>query len=357
MPTPSPAFTMFVGFLILAVGGLFCWNLHLHNLLRTARAREGEPLPVAPSPPEQTMMEQPPAARHETEPTPVVADPDSSWRQRLAHTDLQLQLVQQELAALSYSVSHDLRAPLRAIDGFSQALAEDYGHALDTTAQGYLQRVRANARHMTSLTEDLLSLSRLARAPMQREWVELGPIAESIVAGLRKADPERVATLEVQPGLRAFADRSLAETVLRNLLDNSWKFTARRAVARLSFRANTRAEADGTSEVVYEIRDNGAGFDMNYAGKLFGAFQRMHTQEEFAGNGIGLAAVQRIVRRHGGRVWATAAPDKGTAVFFTLAAGVVTGEPWDANLAHLAGAALPASPGSEPMPFANSTVL
>ena len=363
MSTISPAFTLFVGSLILAFVGLFFWNLHLHNLLRTARAKErGDlaPAPVSESIPPGDHIPPPPAVpvafspRVES-PAKAVGPGEPDWQHRLAQAEQQLQLVQQELAALSYSVSHDLRAPLRAVDGFSQALAEDYGQVLASTARGYLQRVRANTAHMVALIEDLLSLSRLARAPLQREFVEIGPIVQLIVAGLRKVDPERVVKLEVQPGIRAFADRGLLDNVLRGLLDNAWKFTARKPDAHVSVRAAIGWQPHGESEIVYEVRDDGAGFDMNYAGKLFGAFQRMHTAEEFPGNGIGLAAVQRIVRRHGGRVWAEAVPDQGTAIFFTLGEG----EEISKDLAlqcPVQTSGFPGEPGAKPLPAASPTL-
>ena len=356
MSTLSPAFALFVGSLILAFVGLFFWNLHLHSLLRTARAAERDNSPASAPVSTDVQIPLPSAPAMLSSRAELPAKPAGSgapdWQRRLAQAEHQLQLVQQELAALSYSVSHDLRAPLRAVDGFSQALAEDYAHVLDSTAQGYLQRVRANTTHMVALIEDLLSLSRLARAPLQREFVEIGPIAQSIVTGLRKVDPKRMVKLEVQSGIRAFADRGLLDTALRYLLDNAWKFTSRMPAAHVSVRATVGRQPHGESEIVYEARDDGAGFDMNYAGKLFGAFQRMHTTEEFPGNGIGLAAVQRIVRRHGGRVWAEAAPDQGTGIFFTLGEGEEISK--DLALQCPNQAQSPAgSPGAKPLSVAS----
>ena len=325
MPTPSLAFILVAGSLALATIGQCLWNVSLHRRLRAARANIHEapatlaPLPVAVPEKAASLAAEPVSSTLQAERS-LLQIREREWQGRLEQADHQLQLIQQELAALSYSVSHDLRAPLRAVDGFSQALAEDYGHVLDATAQGYLQRVRVNTRQMMSLIEDLLALSRLTRAPLQREIVEIGPMVDAIIARLRKSEPERLVTLEVQPGLRAFADRHLLELILQHLVGNAWKFTSRRLTAHISLRAASMRQENGSREIVYEVRDDGAGFDMNYAGKLFGAFQRMHGQEEFPGNGIGLASVQRIVRRHSGRVWAEAVPDQGTAVFFTLGA-------------------------------------
>ena len=325
MPTPSLAFILVAGSLALATSGLCLWNLSLHRRLRATCANNHEPVaPLEPPPvatPDKATLPcvEPVASSIQAEPSPLQIR-ERELQGRLEQAEHQLQLVQQELAALSYSVSHDLRAPLRAIDGFSQALAEDYGHVLDATAQGYLQRVRVNTRQMVSLIEDLLALSRLTRAPLQREVIEIGPMVDAIIARLRKSEPERLVTIEVQPGLRAFADRHLLESILQHLVGNAWKFTSRRLTAHVSLRAASMRQENGSREIVYEVRDDGAGFDMNYAGKLFGAFQRMHGPEEFPGNGIGLASVQRIVRRHSGRVWAEAVPDHGTAIFFTLGA-------------------------------------
>ncbi len=361
MPTPNPAFALFVGSLILAFIGLFFWNLHLHNALRSVRTKQREdgtePAPTTPSASGLPPMEPTAPAIRSGVPAQHAALRKPDWPQRLIQAEHQLQLVQQELAALSYSVSHDLRAPLRAIDGFSQALAEDYGHVLDATAQGYLQQVRVNTSRITALIEDLLLLSRLARAPLEREFVEIGPIVQSIVTGLRKVEPGRTLTMEVQPGIRAFADRSLLDTTLHHLLGNAWKFTARKNEAHVFVGAAVGRQPGGGSEIVYEVRDDGAGFDMNYAGKLFGAFQRMHAAEEFPGNGIGLATVQRIVRRHGGRVWAEAVPDQGTTIFFTLGEGEEISKDLALQCRGGAQGAVAGPPETNPLPVTGSPVL
>ena len=220
-----------------------------------------------------------------------------------------------ELSTFAYSVSHDLRAPLRAIDAFSQALLEDYGGVLDPQGQDYLRRVRANAGRMSQLIDDLLQLSRLTRAEMHCEAIDLTGIARAIVADLQRADPNRTVVCNIEPGVTAHGDPRLVRVLLENLLGNAWKYTSRHPTAQITFGRNSE---DG--EVVYYVRDDGAGFDLAYADKLFRPFQRLHTMDEFEGAGVGLATAQRVVRRHGGRIWADAAPEKGATFFFTLPA-------------------------------------
>ncbi len=225
---------------------------------------------------------------------------------------------ERELASLAYSVSHDLRAPLRGIDGFSQALTEDYGHRLDPTAHDYLRRVRAGAAHMNAMIDDLLSLSRVARAPFRLETVDMSALAREIARDLSATEPVRLVRWDIPANLSATADRTLLAEALRQLLANAWKFTAPRDQAQISLGVlpPDPAHPAGT---VYQVRDNGVGFDLQYAGRLFGAFQRMHTADEFpAGRGIGLALVQKIVHRHGGVVWAEASPEQGARFSFTL---------------------------------------
>jgi PAS domain S-box-containing protein len=221
--------------------------------------------------------------------------------------------INRELEAFSYSVSHDLRAPLRSIDGFSQALLEDYSDRLDEDGQDYLRRVRAASQRMGQLIDDMLNLSRVTRSEMNRERLDLSGIAESILEELRARSPDREVEVRVARGLEADADPRLLRVVLQNLLENAWKFTSTTPAARIEVGAISR---DG--ERAFFVRDNGAGFDMTYSGKLFGAFQRLHGHAEYAGTGIGLATVQRIVHRHGGRVWAEGKVDEGAAFYFTL---------------------------------------
>jgi PAS domain S-box-containing protein len=234
---------------------------------------------------------------------------------RVQERTAELAAANKELEAFSYSVSHDLRAPLRSIDGFSQALLEDYAPRLDPTGQDYLRRVRAATLRMAELIDDLLQLSRVTRAEMRRETVDLSTQAESVVAELRHAEPQRRIEVEIPPGLQAEGDPSLLRIVLQNLLSNAWKFTVRQPVAHIALGAQ-----DNGSEQVFHVRDNGAGFDMAYAHKLFGAFQRLHSPAEFPGTGIGLATVQRIVHRHGGRVWVEGAIGEGATFYFALPA-------------------------------------
>jgi PAS domain S-box-containing protein len=225
----------------------------------------------------------------------------------------ELEAANKELEAFSYSVSHDLRAPLRGIDGFSQALLEDYGERLDDTGRNYLQRVRAATQKMGVLIDDLLRLSRVTRAEMHREPIDLSQLAGSIAAELTAAQPERHAEFRIAPGLKAEGDARLIRVVLQNLLENAWKFTSRREHALIEF-----GQSHSNGKAAFFVKDNGAGFDPAHAAGLFGAFQRLHSMADFPGTGIGLATVQRILRRHGGQVWATGAVNEGATIFFTI---------------------------------------
>ncbi|MBN1942040.1 MAG: PAS domain S-box protein [Phycisphaerae bacterium] len=242
--------------------------------------------------------------------------------ERLERTAAGLEEANQELEAFSYSVSHDLRAPLRAMDGFSQAVLEDYGRRLDETGRNYLERIRTAAQQMETLIDAILELSRAGRVEMISQEVNLSALAMQAADDLRHAEPDRRAEISIDPGLRCRGDENLLRQMLANLLENAWKFTAPRgeeARIELTTLTDAQAAAEGRSgRTVYVVRDNGVGFDMHYAAKLFGAFQRLHTREEFPGTGVGLATVQRIVRRHGGEVWIQGAPDQGATVFFTL---------------------------------------
>ncbi len=218
-----------------------------------------------------------------------------------------------ELEAFSYSVSHDLRAPLRAIDGFSQALLDDYQNLLDDTGADYLRRVRGATQRMAQLIDDLLKLSRLTRGELNLGEVDLSGLARGVAAELQKSQPGRRVTFRIATGLSARCDPHLLKVVLENLLGNAWKFTGNKERATIEFDAS---EAGGT--VAYFVRDNGAGFDMAYSEKLFATFQRLHLEKEFPGTGIGLSLVQRIIRRHGGSVWAEGAVGRGATFYFTL---------------------------------------
>lgn len=230
----------------------------------------------------------------------------------------ELQAANEELEAFSYSVSHDLRAPLRSIDGFSMALLEDYAGQLDETGQNYLQRVRAATQRMGHLIDDMLELSRIVRAEMRHETVNLSSMATEVLEELRKNDAGRKVEWHIQPGLEAEADARLLKVVLDNLLGNAWKYTARQPEARIEFGQVENGNVEGIKE--FFVRDNGAGFDMAYADKLFGAFQRLHAASEFPGTGVGLATVQRIIHRHGGRVRGEGKPGQGATFYFSLPA-------------------------------------
>jgi PAS domain S-box-containing protein len=233
--------------------------------------------------------------------------------ERVERRTEQLDAATRELEAFAYSISHDVRAPVRAIDGFSAMLVEDAGDRLTEADLEHLGRVREAARRLGQLIDDLLGLSRVSRRDMRRERCDLSALAARVGEELRAEHPHRTVELTVQPGLSADADPALARSILRELLDNAWKFTGRRETAHVEVGA---LDADG--ERAFYVRDDGVGFDMRHAGHLFGAFQRMHAAGEFEGDGIGLATVQRLVRRHGGRVWAEAEVDEGAAFFFTL---------------------------------------
>ena len=219
-----------------------------------------------------------------------------------------------ELEQFAYLIAHDLRAPLRGINGFSHILLEDYADSLDEEGRAYLRRVRDGASRMGRLMDDLLELSRLARAEMRRQEVDLSAAAREVAAGLRKSQPEREVEVVISDGLVAEGDARLLRLVLENLLGNAWKFTRKEPEAKIEF--GRCAAGDGTA--CFYVRDNGVGFEEAYVDKLFGAFQRLHGEEDFEGTGIGLATVQRIVARHGGRVWAEGEVGKGATFFFTL---------------------------------------
>jgi len=225
----------------------------------------------------------------------------------------ELTAVNKELEAFAYSVSHDLRAPLRSIDGFSQALIEDYSDKLDEQGKDYLQRVRSATQRMGVLIDDLLKLSRVTRSEMRRETIDLSALAQSIADELQETQPERQVDFVIAPGLTTSGDSQLLHQLMENLLGNAWKFTGKHPRAKIEFGV-TQVNGKET----FFVRDDGAGFDMTYADKLFSVFQRLHKQEEFPGTGVGLATVQRIAHRHGGQVWAEGEVGKGATFYFTL---------------------------------------
>ncbi|MBC8069189.1 MAG: response regulator [Deltaproteobacteria bacterium] len=225
----------------------------------------------------------------------------------------ELELKNRELEAFSYSVSHDLRAPLRSIDGFSEALLEDYAGVLDDRGRDYLRRVRAASTRMSELIDDLLLLSRVTRADLRREPLDLAVIARQVFGELVRREPERNVELTMATELPAVGDPRLLQVALENLLGNAWKFTRERAAAHLEVGCSREGD-----ELAYYVRDDGAGFDMTYAARLFRPFQRLHPEGRFPGTGIGLATIQRIISRHGGRVWAEGTPSQGATFWFTL---------------------------------------
>lgn len=225
----------------------------------------------------------------------------------------QLEAANAELEAFSYSVSHDLRAPLRGIVGFSRMLQEDYGNKLDEQGLQHLEMLQKASKQMQELIEALLGLSRVSRAEMRQQKVDLSDLAWGLAENLRGLEPARQVEFVIAEGLSAVGDPHLLKIMLENLLNNAWKFTAKTRLSRIEFGVQ-----DAGGHQVFFIRDNGVGFDMQYAAKLFGAFQRLHSDREFPGTGIGLATVQRIINRHGGRIWAEAVVDQGATFYFTL---------------------------------------
>jgi PAS domain S-box-containing protein len=225
----------------------------------------------------------------------------------------ELEAANSELEAFSYSVSHDLRAPLRAIDGFSQTIEEDYADRLDAHGRDALTRVRGAARRMGTLIDELLNLSQVTRLELRREPIDLGAEASIILGELARSRPDRQVDVRIEPGLTIAADPQMVQIALENLLGNAWKYTGKTPRPWIEIGSTPNGSAR-----VFHIRDNGAGFDMAYVDKLFGAFQRLHSHQDFEGTGIGLAVVQRIVHRHGGKIWADAAVDAGATFYFTL---------------------------------------
>jgi PAS domain S-box-containing protein len=233
--------------------------------------------------------------------------------QQLKKRNTDLANANRELEAFSYSVSHDLRSPLRSVDGFSQALAEDFGSLLPEEAHGYLDRIRAAVQRMGKLIDDLLNLSRITRGQIHPATVDLSQIAHELENELKMEEPGRHVEFQIQEHIQAFADPNLIRVVLQNLLSNAWKYTSKHAEAHINFGAIVQGGRN-----IYFVHDDGAGFDMAYSKKLFGAFQRLHANSEFPGTGVGLATVQRIIHRHGGAIWAESEVEKGTTFYFTL---------------------------------------
>ncbi|MFN0163061.1 MAG: sensor histidine kinase [Burkholderiales bacterium] len=251
--------------------------------------------------------------RHERE----IRDLNRSLEARVRSRTRQLEEANAELEAFSYSVSHDLRSPLRAVEGFTSLLAEDLGDRLDAEARSLVERIVTNCTRMNRLIDDLLGLSRVGRFDLVRSSNNLSAMAHEVVEKLRLQQPDRVVEVTIEPDVIAECDRELARIVLDNLIGNAWKFTGRAAQAQIRF----GREAGSDATAVYFVADNGAGFDMTYAGKLFTPFQRLHGRDEFEGTGVGLATIRRIVARHEGRVWAEGAPGSGAIFRFTFERG------------------------------------
>lgn len=233
--------------------------------------------------------------------------------QALLQRTAELETANQELRAFSYSVSHDLRTPLRGIAGFSHALEEDYGDKLDETAKNYLARVRAATQQMGQIIDDLLSLSQVTRQELKKESVDLSQMAKEILHELQTKDPDRQNAFVITPHILAQGDHGLLKVVMINLLGNAWKYTSKHPKATIEFGLINQDD-----EAIYYVRDDGVGFDMRYVHKLFNPFQRLHAPSDFPGTGIGLATVARIIRRHGGHIWAEAEIEKGATFYFTL---------------------------------------
>jgi PAS domain S-box-containing protein len=239
--------------------------------------------------------------------------PNSALEHQVAECGARLQTAQRELETFSYSISHDLKAPLRHIDGFSRALLDDYATVLDPQAKEYLTRITQAAGKMSKLIDAIQQLSRVARVDLERQQVNLSTYAQVLSIELKHHNPQRKVEFDIEEDVRADADPRLARQLMEILIGNSWKFTSKTDGAKIQF---GKGEING--EVAYFVRDNGAGFDMAFAEKLFSIFHRLHRAEEFEGSGVGLAIAQRIVGRHGGRIWAESAPGHGATFFFTL---------------------------------------
>jgi light-regulated signal transduction histidine kinase (bacteriophytochrome) len=238
---------------------------------------------------------------------------NATLEQHVSDRTAQLEASNRELEAFSSAVAHDLRAPLRSIDGFSTVLLEEHAHTLDAEGQDYLRRIRAANRRMGQLIDALLDLARVTRREIWREVVDLSVLSQSIAAELQQTQPDRRMEFRIMEGLTAFGDARLLRLALENLLGNAWKFTGKQPCARIEF-----GVTEHHGRQVYFVRDNGVGFDMTYADKLFGTFQRLHSATTFPGTGIGLATMQRLIQRHGGRIWAEAAVGQGATFYFIL---------------------------------------
>jgi light-regulated signal transduction histidine kinase (bacteriophytochrome) len=290
--------------------------LHRHQIDASLRERERQLAEALRSVEDGILardQEQSPLKSPDQETPGEIDNSNRALERQVVERTQQLEAANKELEAFSYSVAHDLRAPLRGIDGFSQALIESHAAKLGPEGLEHLRHLRGSAKRMSHLIEDLLRLSRVARSELKRTRVDLSQQARAIRDDLITSDKERNVVFTIQDGVSVEGDEQLLRIVLENLLRNAWKFTANKPQAQIHFGS---VEIDGRS--VCQVKDNGAGFDSAYAHKLFRAFQRLHTEREFEGTGIGLAIVHRIVTRHGGRIWAEAAPDVGATFSFSV---------------------------------------
>ena len=253
----------------------------------------------------------------------ALAEANRTLEQRVKERTAELEVANKYLESFSYSVSHDLRAPLRSIVGFSEILDQDFGEALGEEGRQHLGRVCASALHMGELIEALLALSRVVRADVRRQQVDLSALAEEVRRDICESEPERPVEFAIHEGLRAVGDPALLRAVFTNLVGNAWKFTSKCARPRIE----VGEREDESGQATFFVKDNGAGFDMQYAQRLFGAFQRLHSLDDFPGTGIGLATVQRIITKHGGRIWAESLPNQGATFFFTLAPEISPASP------------------------------
>lgn len=246
---------------------------------------------------------------------------NAELEERVRQRTAQLEAANKELEAFSYSVSHDLRAPLNTIDGFCQLMEQAAGDKIGDKGKHYLSRIRAGAQQMSELIDGLLSLAKLSRDQLRSEAVDLSAVSRKAAQACREREPKRQARIHIQDGLLAHGDPLLLSVVIQNLLGNAWKFTSKRAEAQIDI----GSEVGATGETTYFVKDNGAGFDMTQAGKLFGTFERLHSHSDFSGTGIGLAIVKRVIERHGGRVWADSVENEGAVFYFTLGTVVEPG--------------------------------
>jgi light-regulated signal transduction histidine kinase (bacteriophytochrome) len=240
----------------------------------------------------------------------------SRLNEKIKQRAAELEVANKELEAFSYTVSHDLQTPLRSMNGFSQALFEDYPDRLDDQGKDYLKFIQESSKRMSQMIGDILRLSQITRSEIKKIKVNLSGLAQSVVEELEKAEPDRRVKFLISPGIKVKGDRRLLQIVLENLLGNAWKFTQKVKNPVIEF--GTLTNGKGQSATTYFVRDNGVGFNEAYTEKLFLPFQRLHSKQEYAGTGIGLASVQRVIKRHGGRIWATSKEGEGAAFFFTL---------------------------------------